>query len=64
MIGKPEPLRKIAVSRKLDGSLLMTIDGADPMTLPPAQAFKLAAGIFKGLGIELEYTWEGHGRQH
>jgi hypothetical protein len=59
IIGKPEPNRRIRVSRHISGKLIMEIDGRDSMTLLPEQAFKLAAGIFKGLGIEMEYGWDG-----
>jgi hypothetical protein len=62
IIGKPEPNRRIRVSRHISGKLIMEIDGRDPMTLLPEQAFKLAAGIFKGLGIEMEYGWDGRPR--
>ena len=63
IIGKPEPNRRIRISRHISGKFIMEIDGRDPMTLLPEQAFKLAAGIFKGLGIELEYGWDGHVRK-
>jgi hypothetical protein len=59
IIGKPEPNRRIRISRKIDGALLMEVSGYPNMTLLPEQAFKLAAGIFKGLGIEVEYEWDG-----
>jgi hypothetical protein len=59
VIGRPEPNRRIRISRHISGKLIMEIDGRDPMTLLPEQAFKLAAGIFKGLGIEMEYGWDG-----
>jgi len=62
IIGKPEPNRRIRISRHISGKLIMEIDGRDPMTLLPEQAFKLAAGIFKGLGIEMEYGWDGRPR--
>jgi hypothetical protein len=59
IIGRPEPNRRIRVSRHISGKLIMEIDGRDSMTLLPEQAFRLAAGIFKGLGIEMEYGWDG-----
>jgi hypothetical protein len=59
LIGKPEPNRRIKISRHISGKFIMEIDGRDPMTLLPEQAFRLAAGIFKGLGIEMEYGWDG-----
>ncbi len=62
IIGKPEPQRRIKVSRKLSGAFIMEIDGCEPMTLLPEQAFKLAAGIFKGLGIEMDYGFDGRPR--
>jgi hypothetical protein len=62
IIGKPEPQRRIKVSRKLSGAFIMEIDGYEPMTLLPEQAFKLAAGIFKGLGIEMDYGFDGRPR--
>ena len=51
--------RRIKVSRKLSGAFIMDIEGLESITLVPEQAFKLAAGIFKGLGIEMEYGWDG-----
>ena len=62
IIGKPEPERKIRISRHISGKFIMEIDGRDSMTLLPEQAFKLAAGIFKGLGIEMEYGWDGRSK--
>jgi hypothetical protein len=59
VIGRPEPGHRIRVERHITGKFIMYIDGKDPMTLLPEQAFRLAAGIFKGLGIEMEYGWDG-----
>ena len=55
----PEPSHRIRIDRHISGKFIMYIDGRDPMTLLPEQAFRLAAGIFKGLGIEMEYGWNG-----
>jgi hypothetical protein len=57
--GKAEPNRRIRVSRKFSGAFIMDIEGLESITILPGQAFRLAAGIFKGLGIEMEYEWDG-----
>lgn len=59
VIGRPEPNHRIRVDRHISGKFIMYIDGKDPMTLLPEQAFRLAAGIFKGLGIEMDYGFDG-----
>ncbi len=51
--------RRMRGGRNLDGRVYLDFDGHDRINIKPDQAFRLASGILRILGVNVEFEYGG-----